>query len=270
MTGDRVSASLDAASLVAVLRDMGEQAGFTLVLQGTVDHQVSAHFKELPIARALRRIVGSDYALVMLYEPSAPGAPLGRLLEVRVYGDLRGDPAQVTIAPAAVPTPARATGGSPAAGSGTTDAGGPDAYSGPAGLAAVRTLAARGDPAAVAALGRILDTSTDPAVRRAAIEALGGIGGDKAAGAAARGLGDEDPAIRALVVETLGDMEGDRATRTLGQVLFGEPEPDIRLAAVARLRERDSAVARAFLDAAAGDPDPLVRDAALKALGKPP
>jgi len=265
--GTQVSADLNAVSLAVLLREMGQRAGFAVVLQGDLDHLVSAHFRDLPMDAALRRVVGSEHALVMRYEPARePGMP-GRLLEVRVYGDVRGDPDRVTVAPVA---PRGEGGAQKVEAPPGPDPEAPGAYSGPAGMAAVRALAARGDAASVAALGRILDTSSDPAVRREAIEALSRIGGEEAADALAHGLGDDDSAIRTGVVDALGDMGDEHATRMLGQVLFSESEPDIRLTAVARLGERDSDAARAFLDAAADDPDPLVRDAARKALGRAP
>ncbi len=73
-------------------------------------------------------------------------------------------------------------------------------------------------------------TDPDSGVRKAAIEALTGIGGEDSANWLSIGLGDPDPRIRQTAVEALGVVGGDSAQFLLQQAL-GDVDQEVREAA---------------------------------------
>jgi hypothetical protein len=79
-------------------------------------------------------------------------------------------------------------------------------------------------------------------------------------------LGDPDAATRVRVVSMLGAIGSDRVVPILGQVLFGDPDPAARLAAVEALARQPGEAAMAFLEEATKDNDRGVRDTATQAL----
>ena len=126
-------------------------------------------------------------------------------------------------------------------------------------LYAMQWLADVGDEEAIRALGRFLALDAEPAIRNEAALALGDIGSEAASQALALGLGDSDPDVRFQVVEAMGGVARQRTTLILGQVLFGETDPEVRMSAIAGLSRSRSEAAWAFLEAATEDPDPEVR-----------
>jgi HEAT repeat protein len=115
-------------------------------------------------------------------------------------------------------------------------------------------------------LGQIRSADEHPTVREQAVKALSELEGEPVVAALQNGLGDEEPWIRSEVVGALGNIGGEQAVISLGQVLFGEPEPEIRSLAIDYLATQPGEAARHFLEAALEDPDVLVRQAAESAL----
>ncbi len=76
------------------------------------------------------------------------------------------------------------------------------------------------------------------------------------------GLGDDDPGVRLEVVDALSGIKDSHTALRLGRVLFGEPDPEVRLFAVVGLGEEHSEAAWALLEAAADDPDSKVSETA--------
>ena len=127
-------------------------------------------------------------------------------------------------------------------------------------LYAMEWLAGLGDLAAVKALRHFLALDPDSAVRGEAALALKSIGGEAASKALVLGLGDVEPEVRFQAVEAMGEAASFRNTLALGQVLFGETDPEIRMSAIAGLSRVSSEAALAFLEAAAQVPHEQVRD----------
>ena len=88
----RLTMNVQDASLSLVLRDIAAQGGFVLDITGEFDPKVSASFENVPIDRALRRIVGRSSYIIELAPPAAAGAPR-RIAKLSVFA--RSAPARV-------------------------------------------------------------------------------------------------------------------------------------------------------------------------------
>ncbi|MCC6627006.1 MAG: HEAT repeat domain-containing protein [Chloroflexi bacterium] len=127
----------------------------------------------------------------------------------------------------------------------------------------VDRLAARGD---VPGLARAL-TDDEPAVRQAAAAALVRCPPGPAAPALALALADPDPTVRAAAGEALGRLDAAPAVAALRAQWRATPdEAPLLLAALGRLAA--DGAAWATLVEAASAPDPVVRVAAARALGR--
>lgn len=130
----------------------------------------------------------------------------------------------------------------------------------------VRALADRGDAAAIPAITALLLHAKDPAVRSAAVLALGTLGSEVEVAVLKRSLAADEPergaARRALTV-----IRGDAATKELiNAAKFGEPA--LRPVFVDILADRRARVALPEFAAMTVDADAAVRAAALRALEK--
>jgi hypothetical protein len=133
-------------------------------------------------------------------------------------------------------------------------------------VALVRALADRGDAAAVPAITARLLEAKDPAVRSAAVLALGALGSQVEVAVLKRSLAAPDPekaaARRALTV-----IRGDAATKELiDAAKFGEPA--LRPTFIDILADRRAKVALPDFATMTVDGDAAVRSAALRALEK--
>ncbi len=238
-------------------------------MEGELGYPVSKSFSNEPLIRVLQRLLSATN-YIMVYGPSEGTVSPPYLVALRIHG----------ISPGA-----RSSTGAPAYEGGedlsqeaaiarravTLNLGPvPDHDSGLfedlAGLDrderlyAMEWLADLGDHAAVTALRHFLALDPDPAVRGEAALALGSIGGEAASEALELGLGDVDPDVRFQAVEAIGEAADFRTTLALGQVFFGETDPEIRMSAIAGLSRTRGEAALAFLEAATQDPDEQVRD----------
>jgi HEAT repeat protein len=133
-------------------------------------------------------------------------------------------------------------------------------------IALVRALADRGDAAAVPAITALLLEAKDPAVRSAAVIALGALGSQVEVAVLKRSLAAPDPekaaARRALTV-----IRGDAATKELiDAAKFGEPA--LRPTFIDILADRRAKVALPEFAAMTVDADTAVRAASRRALEK--
>ena len=135
-------------------------------------------------------------------------------------------------------------------------------------LGAIQRLADSQDRNDVMILTRVMLEDDDPAVREQARSALEKLTGEAAAVTVENGLGDADYLVRAETVRFLAQAEQGRITPSLGQVLFSDPDPLIRLEAVLAIAQHHGEASRAFLQVAAKDEDSMVREAALYALSE--
>lgn len=260
-----VTARLREAPLNAVLGALAARGDFTLVMGGKLARPVSWTMSDVPLDKAIARLVG-DNGLVMLY--ATAGAR--RLREVRVYNG----PAR--RAPAFTDKFAPAPSGDPAS---VEELAAVLAEETDFGLRrrAVIDLGQRAGPDAVAALAAALD-GDDRLIRIQAARALGDMGGDmtgRAAAAVLSGLLDDpDPTLRRLAARGLGDIGATGATGAAGaagvlsELLAGDPAAQVRREAARSLGWLGEATALWALEGASADPDETVRAAVDAALAE--
>lgn len=107
-------------------------------------------------------------------------------------------------------------------------------------------------------LASVLRHDPDLRVREESLYALQQIDSPLATTAIAGALADDSPQLRQQAMALLWGDAGRRDIATLGQTLFSEPSPVLRLYAVQLLGSEDSPAAQALLAAATRDADPGV------------
>ncbi len=263
----------DDASLADVLTVIGQQSGIEIIMQGDLDSPVTKSFVDEPLGGAIADLL-RDTIFVMTYgkalaendppplvqirviarsaSPAAPVTPsTGNYTATASTGDYSEDHTEAAIAARR----AMALGFEPVP---ENDVG---LFAELAGLEnnqrqyAMQWLGEQGDAEAIGALGRFLALDDDPAIRNEAALALGDIGNEAASQALVLGLGDRNPDVRFQIVEAMGGVAGQSTTLVLGQILFSEPDPEVRISAIAGLGRWRSEAARAFLEAATEDQD---------------
>jgi HEAT repeat protein len=193
---------------------------------------VTAAFSGVPLQDGLRRLTGQhEVVLVFRARPRDRDEP--DLVEVRVFAGL------------------------PATG----------ASRGTAASSEVERLLRSGPLADNAPrLAALAGSASDSGVRARAIWALSRIGGPEAEGQLARALGDQSPMVRVQAVEALRRVSGVRAVPAIQAVLLGDGDASVRRAAARALGMLRAEPATSALNAAAHDPDPLVRQEVARAL----
>lgn len=118
---------------------------------------------------------------------------------------------------------------------------------------------------ALAELTPMLDND-DPAVRRAAIEAIGDMTIPAILPIVSLGLRDPNPQVRVAAIEALVARE-DRSGATAVEPLIHDSAREVRLAAIDALAELEADSAVHALASLLADQDPLIRHRAVLALG---
>ncbi len=121
----------------------------------------------------------------------------------------------------------------------------------------IRYLSSRPEQEAISELSEILSSKEKHLItKQYAIEQLSGFTHNEyAATAIAKGLGDENPEIRSQIINTLGQIEFPSAQQILGQIIFSEREPTLRINALQHLANIDTPASKAFIEAAVKDSD---------------
>ena len=268
--GGMISVEAVDAPLSEVLLEIGRRSGIETRVSGDLDEPVNRSLKNVSVENAVRGL--ADHLTFVLIHGAAPaGGETSGIAQLWVYGNVDGSAAPTVVAVPAEQDPD----GSPAAlelayreSEAVRRLAAEVGRARRAGrLHAVQSMARQGDETALAAVGRLLVDDPHPEVRREAASALGRTGSEAVIPLLEAGLGDEDPGVRAQVVGAVAVIGGERALRDLGQVALGDRDPDLRRIAVEHLAGDPREPARAFLEAAAKDPSPLVREAARQALG---
>lgn len=241
------------ATLTEVLRAVGDVVGIKTFIYGEIDASTTTwSLVDVPLFEAIRFLVG-DHNMAMVYHGSSGQGVTKEASKLWVYGK----PSARSYTPPALPidSPPRDVA--------------KRAQTVPATrLQAMQNSAESEDESETASLARTLIQDTDTSVRSQAAAVLADIAGEEAIKALEAGLGDPNPAVRIKVIGSLEALQAEQAIPTLGQVLFSDPSPQVRLAAVAAIARQQSEAVPAFLEAAAKDKDRAVRTAALSALAR--
>lgn len=261
------------ATLSEVLYEISRQSGIKISLTGQFDEQVTRTVINASVADVIRQLTNSG-TFVIIHDQARAGEAARGIQEIWLYRGISGQAPSVLITRKST-TRVQKSNAADVPESPEIE---PDQeirrqvselseLSRSARISKARELALRDDPAAVAILGEMLALDEDWEVRMEAVKALRNIGDERAVESLERGLGDTQVAIRLGVVHAIGASRGDRALLGLGQVVFGEQDPEVRRLAVEYLSQTPAEAARAFLEAASNDSSEIVRDEARRALG---
>ena len=253
-----LSVDLRETPLATALSAIGDEAGFRVAITGDLDTPVSWSFTDVPLDKALRRLLQNTNS-VLIHGPSRDGGAR-RLVAVHAFSRI------------AVPGPGAARVARTIR-TGKGELAGRPPLSDPDDerrdrLRAVRKLAKLPHAKAAKDLALFLSEDEDPVVRRVAAIGLGKVGGEPALARLTAALDDEDEWVRRRAIQGLGRIGSDSAARALGETLTGDPDTAIRRAAARTLGRMRSEEALGALEAARSDPDFSVRQAVAAALAR--
>ncbi|MFO1119250.1 MAG: HEAT repeat domain-containing protein [Rhodospirillales bacterium] len=255
MDGGRISASLGAVPVVDVLTMVAQQTGATLSVRGELGNVRPQAFNRMPLAEALPRLAQPN-GLILQFDETR-GAR--RLLAIHAVapgstGGSSGGATRRITGQAAIMKLWNYEDGS-------------ELPSSEQRTGRLNKLAKqrKGGSTVVQSLVYVLSGDPDPAVRRTALGLLAGLPGDEARRAVLQTVVDVDPDMRVEALRALS-ATGEKPVSVLAQIVKGDTDANVRLAAIGMLDSRDGDLARAVLEGARGDADPQVREAAQQAL----
>ena len=217
---------------------------------------------DVDLGVALRRLAGETPLLIRYRGDDAQGR---RIDELRLYPRARAERAD-RQEPDATVQASVASGGTE-----IPEGRLPDDLERPQQAALIRELqrvATLEPDAAVDILTQVLADEDDWAVRRQAVTMLGKVGGERAIDVLESILAEEETALRLRAVSAAGATGDERATDAIGTILLEDRDRRLRFAAVLTLAKEGGDAALGFLEAAASDPDPIVRTAVGRALSR--
>jgi len=239
-----------------LLRAIGKQAGFDVVIEGNLSAPVNRSFADLPVEQGIRQLVKGT-SFIIFYSGSSEA---NRLSLLRVYPVTKSGGAQ-TVQP------------------GVTATGDPTQtdleqwvrirlFKSERGtrIVAVRKLTELETEVAVEIAAQVLEYDDDPIVRGEAVAVLGALGGDSVHSVLKVALVDPAASVRHRAIRALGTVGGEQATSILGQVLLGYSNQEMRLMALRALIEISNEGSRYYVETAASDQDLEVREVAQRGL----
>ena len=251
--------TLDASNvpLGTVFRALGRAGDFPVVIKGDLDTPVTGTMTGVALDKALRRLAGRT-AMVVRHGAVSGATTPPKILEVRLY------PSGATSAAAVDGLDAvRTAPGSGLEGRILKDLKRPQRL---ARIKALQRLRGLEPDTALDVLADVLANDRDWFVRRRAVKVVGEIGGEQAVDMLEDNIFGDDAPVRIQALRTLGAMRSDRTTGILGEVLLDHPSRQMRWAATQALAQHKGRTAFDFLEAAAADPDPAVRQAIDRAI----
>ena len=213
---DRLTVNVKDVSVRGLLEEIARQSDLTLVLHGSLQARITVEFHQLPLDRALRRILRHrNFALEYAENKGKESKSVPRPTGLWVFAN--GEGSYLARTTVLEETKARSSQPAVALDSGVVQAAleSPDPEEREN---AVETLGESGHPEAITTLSLALGDENED-VREAAIDALADIGGEEAAQALAIALQDEDAELREDAVEALREIGGETAIHLLEQAL---------------------------------------------------
>ena len=244
----KVTVSPGPQDLRRVLVDLCRQAGARLYLDPRIRTTVEPDCREIPLEKALVRILGSR-SHTITWRPDPGGTPAWRMDEVRVYLDRRDD-ARLEWSP-------ETADGAPSGEAGIPDLAAAIANADDDAEArrAAEQLAAIGSPAAADALFMALDDLPAGARQDAVARAAAGITNQAAASVVAAYLaGATDPAVVRAATGALASLADSALLRTLEGAHRTRPDDTAYVRVLDVIRRSSDPAAEAALIAWAGAP----------------
>ena len=249
--GGRLSVSVKDISIVALMQLVGAEANFDVVAYGDLDGQTGSwSFSDLPLTEAIGKLL-RDTNSIVTYRTGSHSDAEPRMSKIFLLGSgsTKVNPIRIQTVEPGLDNQLR------------LDQAQADELQNR--LAAIDRSEGLTDDITLENLAFALQHDPDPEVRIRAITALDDIGGSTAVTALVAGLGDSDTTVRKKVVQTFATINDERIPLWLGQVLMGDPDPEVRLEAVQAVARKEGDIARIFLQAATGDSSSAVSEAAL-------
>ena len=240
VSGDAVSVRARDVPVRDLIEEIAGQADLVISLDDPLLAPANIEFQHLPLAVAIRRILG-DHGFVLEYAPVAGAAARPHRLWV-----LSSGPEESSAIPSTSPrdnTHQR--------------------------LQWVSALYAKGGDEATRALAAAALNDADRAVRREAVHALGEIAGESGIETLEQALMDADRGVRLTAAAAFGEIGGDHSARALAAALDDE-DPAVRQEAVDSLGEIGGPTAGVLLRQALDDDHRAVREAAAENLAELP
>lgn len=273
---DELTVDVRGALLAQVLRVIGERAGVDVTLRGDFGATVTEAFSGVPLVEGIRRLApGASVAVVYGASLEDPGHEVVTAVWI-VEGRPRNGGAWMTSTAVPSATPAAGQAGE-ARVSGESSIERPAPVQTGAGLTVDSRLGVRmqeiralteqaqgGEADALARLADISASESDATVRQQAVAAVARLRGADVERALTVALADDDVAIRVRAVRGLRGAGTDTSMRSLARVMTGDADPRVRLAALNALSSLPARGLLADLARASSDPDPVVREAAIR------
>ncbi len=259
-----LSVNVENVPLADILLEIGDEAGFRLVLFGGLESTITQRFSNVPMQDGIRRLAGNRSVAFIYRIIDVPDdrKEMEGIQEVWVF-DKEGSRGMTTHAgfesSQAEPGAAKSASGDPT----QEDQARPGPTSKWEQFSSRHQLDETTD---VGYWAGMLFNQDDRATREQALTALQRIGSDEALAAMATVLGDDDAALRCQAVLDLGKEDNARSVQLLGQALIGDADPSVRMTAVRSFAERTDEVSRAFLNTALEDEDERIQSFAKQAL----
>lgn len=258
LRAEKLSANISNVPLSEVLTQLGKELGIRIYLRGELNSPSNVSFSAVPLTEAIR-LLTVGHSLVIMYRPDniqEVQDSLSRITGIWVFEN-KGAPASNTVGRSSAEE--------------VNDS--PSAEPEPEPVASNRTELVdqdkdSKDDTELGTWSRILRRNEDPETREKALRVLEQIGTEKAVSTIAELLKDDSASMRNLVVDSLSRIQSEQATLILGQIVFGDRDPEVRLAAVQALGYKYGEASVAFLIAATKDKDDRVSKAARIALGQ--
>jgi HEAT repeat protein len=256
--------------LALVLQAIGEWAGIDVRLDGELSAPVTQSFTGLPLEEGIRRLARGHSVLISYGPPTGESAqPMVTGVRILVAG-VGASRRWSDAAPSRDATPSSLRAPVPATSV-------PRAEPKAADLAEDSSLALRiakiqdfandaglGSEAAMSRLVEIAASETDAGLREQAVAALGRLTDAATEPALVAALSDADVSVRVRAVRGLRTAGTDTAAASLADVLIVDADPQVRLTALAAVGSLSGPRVPTMLQKASTDPDVTVRETALR------
>jgi hypothetical protein len=269
VSGGEVTVDVRGVSLAQVLQAVGQRVDVELTLRGDLSAPITQSFSGVSLEEAFQRLAAGHSVVVTYAVAPGDSSRRGRLTEVWVLGRSSApDPSVASTQRNGDPGESRLSSRRDQEAEDRTPVATLHFPLGGwlSGIQALADEAGRGSEGAVARLTDISASEPDAVVRQQAVAALGRLRGPDVEAALAAALADVDMSVRVRAVRELRAAGTEAALQSIAGALIGDPDPQVRLAAISALTSFPGRTMLQGLARASGDPNALVREEATRGL----